>query len=46
MVIGGESATLQLHHLQTFTEIAADKNSTIILPFPMEFLKVFPPKDK
>jgi regulator of protease activity HflC (stomatin/prohibitin superfamily) len=46
MVIGSELATLQLRHLQTLTEIAADKKSTIILPFPMEFLKVFPPKDK
>jgi regulator of protease activity HflC (stomatin/prohibitin superfamily) len=45
-VIGSESATLQLRYLQTLTEIAADKNSTIIFPFPMEFLKVFLPKDK
>ncbi len=45
-VIGSESATLQLRYLQTLTEIAADKNSTIIFPFPMEFLKAFVPKDK
>jgi regulator of protease activity HflC (stomatin/prohibitin superfamily) len=45
-VIGSESATLQLRYLQTLTEIAADKNSTIIFPFPMEFLKAFLPKDK
>lgn len=45
-VIGSEAATLQLRYLQTLTEIAADKNSTIIFPFPMEFLKIFAPKDK
>ncbi len=45
-IIGSEAATLQLRYLQTLTEIAADKNSTIIFPFPMEFLKVFMPKDK
>jgi len=45
-IIGSESATLQLRYLQTLTEIAADKNSTIIFPFPMEFLKAFVPKDK
>jgi regulator of protease activity HflC (stomatin/prohibitin superfamily) len=45
-IIGSESATLQLRYLQTLTEIAADKNSTIIFPFPMEYLKAFIPKDK
>ncbi|MDD5190330.1 MAG: slipin family protein [Dehalococcoidales bacterium] len=45
-IIGSESATLQLRYLQTLTEIAADKNSTIIFPFPMEFIKAFMPKDK
>jgi len=45
-IIGSESATLQLRYLQTLTEIAADKNSTIIFPFPMEFLKAFITTDK
>lgn len=45
-VIGSEAATLQLRYLQTLTEIAADKNSTIIFPFPMEFLRIFVPKEK
>jgi regulator of protease activity HflC (stomatin/prohibitin superfamily) len=45
-IIGSETATLQLRYLQTLTEVAADKNSTIIFPFPMEFLKAFLPKDK
>ncbi|MBI2939814.1 MAG: slipin family protein [Chloroflexi bacterium] len=32
-VIASESAALQLRYLQTLTEISAEKNSTIILPF-------------
>jgi regulator of protease activity HflC (stomatin/prohibitin superfamily) len=31
-------AALQLRYLQTLTEIAADKNSTIIFPLPIELL--------
>lgn len=38
-VIGKEPTTLQLRYLQTLTEIAADKNSTIIFPVPIDFLK-------
>lgn len=38
-VIGREPTTLQLRYLQTLTEIASDKNSTIIFPIPMDFLK-------
>ncbi len=45
-IIGSEASTLQLRYLQTLTEIAADKNSTIIFPFPIEFLQAFMPKDK
>jgi len=45
-IIGSEASTLQLRYLQTLTEIAADKNSTIIFPFPIEFLKAFLPKEK
>lgn len=45
-IIGSEPATLQLRYLQTLTEIAADKNSTIIFPFPIEFLRAFLPKEK
>ncbi|MBN1220007.1 MAG: slipin family protein [Anaerolineae bacterium] len=40
-VIGRQPATLQLRYLQTLTEIAAEKNSTIIFPLPIEFLSVF-----
>ncbi len=31
--------TLQLRYLQTLTEIATEKNSTILFPLPMEILK-------
>ena len=36
--------TLQLRYLQTLTEIAAEKNSTIIFPVPVDFLKALMPK--
>jgi regulator of protease activity HflC (stomatin/prohibitin superfamily) len=39
-VIGSQPATLQLRYLQTLTEIAAEKNSTIIFPVPIELLQV------
>jgi len=38
-VIGSQEATLQLRYLQTLTEIAAEKNSTIIFPVPIDLLK-------
>ncbi len=40
-VMGGESQTLQLRYLQTLTEIAAEKNSTIIFPMPIDILSFF-----
>lgn len=40
-VIGSQPATLQLRYLQTLTEIAAEKNSTIIFPVPIEMLSAF-----
>ncbi len=39
-IIGRESATLQLRYLQTLTEIASERNSTIIFPVPIEFLSL------
>lgn len=33
--------SLQLRYLQTLTEIAAEKNSTIIFPLPMDLVKPF-----
>jgi len=38
-VLSRSPASLQLRYLQTLTEIAVEKNSTIIFPLPMEFLK-------
>lgn len=35
-VIAKEPATLQLRYLQTLTEIAAEKNSTLIFPVPID----------
>jgi len=40
-VIQAEPAALQLRYLQTLSEIAVEKNSTIIFPVPMEFMKAF-----
>jgi regulator of protease activity HflC (stomatin/prohibitin superfamily) len=40
-VIGREPATLQLRYLQTLTEIATEKNSTIIFPVPIDLLTAF-----
>jgi regulator of protease activity HflC (stomatin/prohibitin superfamily) len=40
-IISANSTTLQLRYLQTLTEISAEKNSTIIFPFPVEFLQAF-----
>ena len=40
-VIGRQPATLQLRYLQTLTEIAAEKNSTIVFPLPLDLLEGF-----
>jgi regulator of protease activity HflC (stomatin/prohibitin superfamily) len=40
-VIGGQPAALQLRYLQTLTEIAAEKNSTIVFPLPVDLLAGF-----
>jgi regulator of protease activity HflC (stomatin/prohibitin superfamily) len=40
-VMSKEPAALQLRYLQTLTEIAVEKNSTIIFPVPIDFLKAF-----
>jgi len=37
--ISSEAATLQLRYLQTLTEIAVEKNSTVIFPVPVDFLE-------
>jgi len=40
-IIGKQPAALQLRYLQTLTEVAAENNSTLIFPLPIEFLKAF-----
>ena len=40
-IIGREPAAIQLRYLQTLTEIASEKNSTIIFPLPIELFKAF-----
>jgi regulator of protease activity HflC (stomatin/prohibitin superfamily) len=36
-----QPVSLHLRYLQTLTEIAAEKNSTILFPLPMEFMRAF-----
>ena len=38
-VINQSPIALQLRYLQTLTNIAAEKNSTIVFPFPIEMLR-------
>ncbi|RWS03027.1 band 7 protein-like protein, partial [Dinothrombium tinctorium] len=40
-VIAGSAAALQLRYLQTLGSIAAEKNSTIVFPVPMELFRGF-----
>jgi regulator of protease activity HflC (stomatin/prohibitin superfamily) len=40
-IIAREPVTLQLRYLQTLTEIAVEKNSTIIFPLPIETIMPF-----
>ncbi len=37
-VIGSQPAALQLRYLQTLTEIAIEKNSTIVFPLPLDLV--------
>jgi len=40
-ILSQEPAALQLRYLQTLTEIATEKNSTILFPLPMDLLRPF-----
>jgi hypothetical protein len=40
-IIGTQPAAIQLRYLQTVTEIASEKNSTIVFPLPIELLGAF-----
>ncbi len=43
-VVSLNPVTLQLRYLQTLTEIASEKNSTVIFPLPIDLLKAFVPR--
>src|ERR1700730_16118982 len=38
-IIGAQPAALQLRYLQTLTEIAVEKNSTIVFPLPIDLIE-------
>jgi len=40
-ILGKSKNALQLRYLQVMTEIAAEKNSTMIIPLPMEIMRYF-----
>jgi regulator of protease activity HflC (stomatin/prohibitin superfamily) len=40
-IIAHEPVTLQLRYLQTLTEVATEKNSTILFPFPIDIVRPF-----
>jgi regulator of protease activity HflC (stomatin/prohibitin superfamily) len=40
-ILGTQPATMQLRYLQTLTEIAVEKNSTIVFPLPMDVIVPF-----
>ena len=40
-ILGTQPAAMQLRYLQTLTEIAIEKNSTIIFPLPMDVIAPF-----
>ena len=40
-IMGTSPATIQLRYLQTLTEIATERHSTVIFPFPIEMLRMF-----
>merc|ERR1711994_124549 len=45
-IISSSDAALQLRYLQTLSQIAAERNSTIVFPLPIELLGQLMPKDK
>lgn len=40
-ILGGQPQALQLRYLQTLTDVAAEKNSTIVFPLPMDLISPF-----
>lgn len=45
-IIAGEPAALQLRYLQTLLAMSGDRATTTIVPFPIELLRPFLPKEK
>ncbi|MBU4366913.1 MAG: slipin family protein [Verrucomicrobia bacterium] len=44
-IMAVQPVAVQLRYLQTLTEIATEKNSTILFPFPIEFMQYFMKKN-
>src|SRR6185295_6535804 len=44
--LSAQPMALQLRYLQTLTEIAAEKNSTIIFPLPIDWMRALLDRDK
>jgi hypothetical protein len=42
-VMADQPATLQLRYLQTLTEIASERNSTVVFPIPIDLINMFLP---
>jgi regulator of protease activity HflC (stomatin/prohibitin superfamily) len=45
-IIAANPVTLQLRYLQTLTEVATEKNSTIIFPLPIDLIRAFFPRSE
>jgi len=44
-IIAREPTTLQLRYLQTLTEVASERNSTLIFPLPIDLISMFMNRD-
>ena len=44
-IIAREPTTLQLRYLQTLTEVASERNSTLIFPIPIDLISMFMRKE-
>jgi len=42
-ILAGEKQAIQLRYMQTLSQIAGEKNSTIVFPIPVDFLNQFVP---
>ena len=45
-ILGRNPASIQLRYLQTLTEVAAEKNSTILFPVPIDMISMFLKKEQ